>query len=122
MVNVAHFTLIPCKPSMIDILAMQDVISFAREAGSAHLVVLSDVPTAKLAESLGYFKAEGLDVELHCEPSWANIADKLAYGFLDAAVILPPLAFWPRKRAFSTLVSLKTSRSPPRRSPGSSHT
>src|SRR5262249_12833657 len=27
------------------------------------------------------------------EPSWANIADKLAYGFLDAAVILPPLAF-----------------------------
>jgi NitT/TauT family transport system ATP-binding protein/nitrate/nitrite transport system substrate-binding protein len=27
------------------------------------------------------------------EPSWANIADKLAYGFLDAAVIVPPLAF-----------------------------
>ena len=27
------------------------------------------------------------------EPSWANIADKLAFGFLDAAVIVPPLAF-----------------------------
>jgi chromosome partitioning protein len=51
MVNVAHFTLIPCKPSMIDILAMQDVISFAREAGSAHMVVLNDVPTPKLAET-----------------------------------------------------------------------
>jgi chromosome partitioning protein len=51
MVSAAHFTLIPCKPSMIDILAMQDVVSFAREAGSPHMVVLNDVPTAKLAET-----------------------------------------------------------------------
>ena len=29
---------------------------------------------------------------LSIEPSWANIADKLAYGALDAAVIVPPLA------------------------------
>jgi NitT/TauT family transport system ATP-binding protein/nitrate/nitrite transport system substrate-binding protein len=27
------------------------------------------------------------------EPSWANVADKLVYGALDAAAILPPLAF-----------------------------
>jgi NitT/TauT family transport system ATP-binding protein/nitrate/nitrite transport system substrate-binding protein len=26
------------------------------------------------------------------EPSWSNIADKLTYGLLDAAVMLPPLA------------------------------
>ena len=29
---------------------------------------------------------------LSIEPSWANIADKLTYGLLDAAVMLPPLA------------------------------
>ena len=51
MVDVADFTLIPCKPSMLDILAMQDVISFARDAKSAHLVVLNDVPSAKFAET-----------------------------------------------------------------------
>jgi NitT/TauT family transport system ATP-binding protein/nitrate/nitrite transport system substrate-binding protein len=34
-----------------------------------------------------------VDADLITEPSWANIADKLAYGFLDAAVIVPPLAF-----------------------------
>src|SRR4029077_19240055 len=34
-----------------------------------------------------------LDVSLSIEPSWANIADKLAYGFLDGAMMPPPLAF-----------------------------
>jgi chromosome partitioning protein len=51
MIQAADFTLIPCKPSMLDILAMQDVISFARDAKSAHLVVLNDVPSAKFAET-----------------------------------------------------------------------
>jgi chromosome partitioning protein len=51
MIQVADFTLIPCKPSMLDILAMQDVISFARDAKSAHLVVLNDVPSPRFAET-----------------------------------------------------------------------
>ena len=51
MVQVAHFTLIPCKPSMLDILAMQDVDFLRARRRSAHLVVLNDVPTAKLAET-----------------------------------------------------------------------
>jgi NitT/TauT family transport system ATP-binding protein/nitrate/nitrite transport system substrate-binding protein len=38
------------------------------------------------------FAAEGLDVSLHVEPSWANIADKLCWRKLDAAVMLLPLA------------------------------
>ena len=29
---------------------------------------------------------------LSVEPSWANIADKLCYGLLDGAMLLPPLA------------------------------
>jgi NitT/TauT family transport system ATP-binding protein/nitrate/nitrite transport system substrate-binding protein len=46
-----------------------------------------------VAQEFGFFAEEGVDAELVTEPSWANIADKLAYGFLDAAVIVPPLAF-----------------------------
>lgn len=33
----------------------------------------------------------GLNVRVSIEPSWSNRADKLTYGVLDAAVILPPL-------------------------------
>ena len=54
---------------------------------------LTDSAPAIVAHEFGWFAEEGLDTELIVEPSWANIADKLAYGFLDAAVILPPLAF-----------------------------
>jgi NitT/TauT family transport system ATP-binding protein/nitrate/nitrite transport system substrate-binding protein len=54
---------------------------------------LTDSASAIVAQEFGYFAEEGVDAELLEEPSWANIADKLAYGFLDAAVILPPLAF-----------------------------
>jgi NitT/TauT family transport system ATP-binding protein/nitrate/nitrite transport system substrate-binding protein len=54
---------------------------------------LTDSAPAIVAHEFGWFAEEGVDTELIMEPSWANIADKLAYGFLDAAVILPPLAF-----------------------------
>ncbi len=54
---------------------------------------LTDSAPAIVAHEFGWFAEEGVEAELHCEPSWANIADKLAYGFLDAAVIVPPLAF-----------------------------
>ena len=54
---------------------------------------LADAAPVIMARELGLFAAEGLDVELSIEPSWANIADKLALGFLDAAVVVPPLAF-----------------------------
>ncbi|CAH1661721.1 CmpA/NrtA family ABC transporter substrate-binding protein [Chelatococcus asaccharovorans] len=57
------------------------------------LLRLSDGAPVIAAHEFGFFADEGLDVELSVEPSWANIADKLAYGFLDAAVIVPPLAF-----------------------------
>jgi NitT/TauT family transport system ATP-binding protein/nitrate/nitrite transport system substrate-binding protein len=56
------------------------------------LIRLSDSAPAVLAEAQGLYAAEGLAVSLHIEPSWANIADKLAWGLLDAAIMLPPLA------------------------------
>jgi ABC-type nitrate/sulfonate/bicarbonate transport system substrate-binding protein len=54
---------------------------------------LTDSAPAIVAGEFGYFAEEGVDAELLEEPSWANIADKLSYGFLDAAIIVPPLAF-----------------------------
>lgn len=53
---------------------------------------LTDAAPVIMAQERGCFAANGLDVRLVVEPSWANIADKLAYGQLDGAVILPPLA------------------------------
>ena len=57
------------------------------------LLRLTDSAPAIVAYEFGFFADEGLDVALSVEPSWANIADKLAYGALDAAIIVPPLAF-----------------------------
>jgi NitT/TauT family transport system ATP-binding protein/nitrate/nitrite transport system substrate-binding protein len=56
------------------------------------LLRLTDSAPVLLAEAAGLFAAEGVAVDISIEPSWANIADKLSYGALDAAVILPPLA------------------------------
>jgi two-component system, oxyanion-binding sensor len=57
------------------------------------LLRLTDGAPLIAAHEFGFFADEGIETELSLEPSWANIADKLAFGFLDAAVIVPPLAF-----------------------------
>ena len=46
-----------------------------------------------VAHEFGFFADEGFEIALSIEPSWANVADKLAYGALDAALLPPPLAF-----------------------------
>ena len=56
------------------------------------LLRLTDAAPLIVAAERGHFAAEGLDVALSVEPSWANISDKLAYGLLDGAMMLPPLA------------------------------
>jgi ABC-type nitrate/sulfonate/bicarbonate transport system substrate-binding protein len=45
-----------------------------------------------VAQELGLFAAEGLEVTLSREASWANVRDKLAAGLLDGAHLLAPLA------------------------------
>jgi len=57
------------------------------------LLRLTDAAPVIVAAENDCFARRGLDVRLSVEPSWANIADKLTYGRLNAAVILPPLAF-----------------------------
>ncbi len=53
---------------------------------------LADSAPVLVAIHRGLFGDCGVAVEISVEPSWANIADKLTYGLLDAAVMLPPLA------------------------------
>lgn len=53
---------------------------------------LLDSAPVLIARDRGFFAEAGLDATILIEPSWANIADKLAYGLLDVAVILGPLA------------------------------
>ncbi|HEY2131572.1 MAG TPA: CmpA/NrtA family ABC transporter substrate-binding protein [Acetobacteraceae bacterium] len=56
------------------------------------LLRLVDSAPVILAEAGGLFRDQGIEVRVSIEPSWSNIADKLAYGVLEAAVMLPPLA------------------------------
>jgi NitT/TauT family transport system ATP-binding protein/nitrate/nitrite transport system substrate-binding protein len=52
---------------------------------------LADSAPVAVAAEWGLFEQLGIEAEISVEPSWANLVDKLAYGLLDAAVILPPL-------------------------------
>ena len=53
---------------------------------------LTDAAPLVIALEKGFFADRGLRVDLCVEPSWANIADKMTYGQMDAAIVLPPLA------------------------------
>lgn len=54
-------------------------------------VPLSDAAGLIVAHALGFFAAEGLEVELSREASWATIRDKVAFGALDGAHMLAPM-------------------------------
>jgi ABC-type nitrate/sulfonate/bicarbonate transport system substrate-binding protein len=56
------------------------------------LLRLVDSAPVIVAEADGLFQDQGIEVQISIEPSWSNVADKLTYGVLDAAVMLPPLA------------------------------
>src|SRR5205085_7435899 len=48
-------------------------------------IPLNDAAAVIVAQELGFFAAEGLEVELSRELSWATIRDKVAFGALDGA-------------------------------------
>ena len=54
---------------------------------------LNDAALVLVAEALGFYDSEGLNVTLSREANWSNIRDKLAYGLIDAAHILAPMPF-----------------------------
>lgn len=55
-------------------------------------IPLVDAALPILAQEAGFAKAQGLEIELVREISWANIRDRLALGHYDAAHLLAPLA------------------------------
>lgn len=55
-------------------------------------VPLTDAAPVIAAAELGFARAEGLEIALSREPSWATLRDRLALGHLDAAHMLGPLA------------------------------
>lgn len=55
-------------------------------------VPLTDAAPLVVAEALGLFAHHGVAVTLSAEAGWAALRDKLAFGTLDAAHILGPLA------------------------------
>lgn len=54
---------------------------------------LNDAALLVVAEALGFYDSEGLNVSLSREANWSTIRDKLAYGLVDAAHILAPMPF-----------------------------
>jgi nitrate/nitrite transport system substrate-binding protein len=54
-------------------------------------IPIIDCAAVVLAEELGAYERQGLEVEIRREVSWANVRDKLALGVLDASHILAPL-------------------------------
>ena len=55
-------------------------------------IPLADAAALLVAVDKGFAAAEGLDVELVREVSWANIRDKLNVGVFDAAHLIAPIA------------------------------
>ncbi|HCW92034.1 MAG TPA: nitrate transporter, partial [Marinobacter sp.] len=54
-------------------------------------VPLLDSAPLIMARELGLFDAEGLEVELSREGSWASMRDKIAFGLLDGGQMLAPM-------------------------------
>ena len=54
-------------------------------------IPIIDCAAIVMAEELGAYERQGLEVEIRREVSWANVRDKLALGALDASHILAPL-------------------------------
>lgn len=53
---------------------------------------LVDAGLPILARELGYAEAEGIDLQLVRDMSWATVRDRLIYGHSDAAHLVAPLA------------------------------
>jgi len=54
-------------------------------------IPLNDAAPVIAAREKGFFAAEGLEVTLSREASWANIRDKVSVGLLDGAHMLGPM-------------------------------
>ena len=61
-------------------------------------IPLLDCAVPVVAAEMGFARAEGLDLRLQREISWANIRDKANLGHVDCAQMLAPM---PKRKASS---------------------
>jgi ABC-type nitrate/sulfonate/bicarbonate transport system substrate-binding protein len=59
---------------------------------TAGFIPLADAASLLIAADFGFAEAEGLDLELVREVSWANMREKLGAGRFDVAHLLAPMA------------------------------
>lgn len=64
----------------------------ARSALRLGYVPLTDAAPLIVADALGLFADAGIEVHLSAERSWATLRDKLAFGALEGAHLLAPMA------------------------------
>ncbi|TLP44898.1 ABC transporter substrate-binding protein [Cohaesibacter sp. CAU 1516] len=58
----------------------------------AGYIALNDAAPLIIARECGFAEAEGIDLHLHKETSWATLRDKLAIGLFDVAHLLAPIS------------------------------
>jgi NitT/TauT family transport system ATP-binding protein len=63
-----------------------------RERITAGFIPLVDAASLLIAADFGFAEAEGLEIELVREISWANMREKLGAGLFDVAHLLAPMA------------------------------
>lgn len=59
---------------------------------TAAFVPLTDSAILIAAQRMGFAEAEGIELHLSCERSWATVRDRLIYGHVQVAHLLAPLA------------------------------
>jgi NitT/TauT family transport system ATP-binding protein len=59
---------------------------------TAGFIPLADAAALLVAADFGFAEAEGLEIELIREVSWANVREKLSAGIFDVAHLLAPMA------------------------------
>ena len=57
----------------------------------AGYIALNDAAMLIVAKECGFAEAQGIDLRLHRETSWATLRDKLAIGMFDVAHLLAPI-------------------------------
>lgn len=70
---------------------MTTVYQAGQQTLTLGFVPLLDAAPLIVAQELGLFAAQGLNVSLQREASWASIRDKVAFGVLDGAQMIAPL-------------------------------
>lgn len=81
----------PFSTGLEDLVAPAVVADRDLETITAGFIALADCAPLIIALEKGFARAEGVDLVLKREASWANIRDRIVFGHFDAAHMLAPM-------------------------------